>query len=83
MLAQETDGSQEHEVEVFNENENEQSGAAKQKSKSGTPLVMKHKKPKMPMFYGDVHKYFIFKADWSNDTQTWQYHSSLHQFTGC
>ena len=65
---QETHGSQEHEVEVVNENENEneQSGAAKQKSKPGTPLVMKHEKPKMPMFYGDVRKYFIFKADFQH-----------------
>ena len=63
---QETPGSQEHEVEVVNENQNEQSGAVKQNSKSGTPLVMKHEKPKMPMFYGDVRKYFIFKADFQH-----------------
>ena len=60
---QETHGSQEHELEVVNEKKNQQSGTAKQKSKSGTPLVMKHEKPKMPMVYGDVRKYFIFKAD--------------------
>ena len=46
---QETHGSQEHEVEVVNENQNEQSSAAKHNSKSGTPLVMKHENPKMPM----------------------------------
>ena len=62
----ETHESQEHEVEAVNENEGEQSGAANQKSKSGTPLVMKHEKPKMPMFYGDVRKYFLFKADFQH-----------------
>ena len=63
---QEAHGSQEHEVEVVNENQNEQSGAAKQNSKSGKPLVMKHEKPKMLMFSGDVRKYFIFKADFQH-----------------
>ena len=63
---QETHGSQEHEVEAVNENEGEQSGAANQKSKSGTPLVMKHEKPKMLMLYGDGRKYFIFKADFQH-----------------
>ena len=63
---QETHGSQEHEVEVLNENKSEQSGAANQKSKSGTPLVIKHEKPKMPMFYDDVRKYFIFRADFQH-----------------
>ena len=63
---QETHGSQEHEVEVVSENESGQSGATNQKSKSGTPLVMKHEKPKMPMFSGDVRKYFIFNADFQH-----------------
>ena len=30
------------------------------------PLVTKHEKPKMPLFYGDVRKYSIFKADFQH-----------------
>ena len=47
-----------------------ESSAAQQNTSSANkpdkPLLMKHEKPKMPMFYGDVRKYFIFKADFQH-----------------
>ena len=39
---------------------NEQSNAVRPKNVPGKPFLMKHEKPKMPTFHGDVRKYFIF-----------------------
>ena len=33
---------------------------------SAKPVVLKHKKPKLPCFYGDVRKYFIFRDDFKH-----------------
>ena len=30
------------------------------------PIVLKHEKPKLPTFYGDVRKYFIFREDFKH-----------------
>ena len=34
------------------------------------PHVLKHEKPKLPQFHGDVRKYFIFKADFQNAVES-------------
>ena len=51
--------------EVVTENEDAQSNTAIQNA-SVKPLLMKHEKPKIPTFHGDVQKYFIFKADFQH-----------------
>ena len=33
---------------------------------SAKPVVLKHEKPKLPCFYGDVRKYFIFRDDFKH-----------------
>lgn len=35
------------------------------------PLLMKHEKPKLPTFNGDVRKYFIFKADFQHAVESY------------
>ena len=47
----------------------DQSNAAKQAP--AKPLLMKHKKPKLPTFNGDVRKYFIFKADFQHAMESY------------
>ena len=34
------------------------------------PLLMKHEKPKLPTFNGDVRKYFIFNADFQHAVES-------------
>ena len=36
------------------------------KSTSPKPLVLKHERPKLPQFLGDIKKYFIFKVDFKH-----------------
>lgn len=33
------------------------------------PFYVKHEKPKLPTFYGDVRKYFIFKSDFQHSVE--------------
>ena len=59
---------EENEVEAQNvpsaEHENEENKSTKPAEASAKPLlVLKHKKPKLPTFHGDVRKYFIFRED--------------------
>ena len=58
-----------NEVEVQNavseEHENEGNKSAKTAEASAKPVVLKHEKPKLPTFYGDVRKYFIFREDFN------------------
>ena len=77
MLANDyTDGASEHEehkVTVNDENneahsladvhshENEDNHSAELAVASAKPFVLKHEKPKLPSFHGDVRKYFIFR----------------------
>ena len=55
-------------VQANNAGELEVESSTKQQNTSNAnkPLLMKHENPKMPMFYGDVRKYFIFKADFQH-----------------
>ena len=39
------------------------------KSTSPKPVVLKHERPKLPQFLGDVRKYFMFKADLISNMQ--------------
>ena len=59
-----------NEVEVQNavseEHENEGNNSAKTAEASAKPVVLKHEKPKLPTFYGDVRKYFIFREDFKH-----------------
>ena len=59
-----------NEVEVQNavseEHENEGNKSAKTAEASAKPVVLKHEKPKLPTFYGDVRKYFIFREDFKH-----------------
>ena len=59
-----------NEVEVQNavseEHENEGNKSAKMSEASAKPVVLKHEKPKLPTFYGDVRKYFIFREDFKH-----------------
>ena len=48
---------------VSGEHENEGNTSAKTAEASAKPIVLKHEKPKLPTFYGDVRKYFIFRED--------------------
>ena len=50
--------------EVQKASEIDQSNAAKHVPVK--PLLMKHEKPKLPTFNGDVRKYFIFKANFQH-----------------
>ena len=58
------------EVEVQNvisgEHENEGNASAKTAEASAKPVVLKHDKPKLPTFYGDVRKYLIFREDFKH-----------------
>ena len=63
---------------VVTENEDAQSNTAIQNA-SVKPLLMKHEKPKMPAFHGDVRKYFIFKADFQNAVE--KHYSELDAIT--
>ena len=76
-----TDGAskhKEHEVTVNDENneahilvdidshENEDNHPAELAVASAKPFVLKHEKPKLPSFHGDVRKYFIFRDDFKH-----------------
>ena len=64
---QEEDVSEEENEEAQNlvsgEHGNEENTSAKSAEASAQPIVLKHEKPKLPTFYGDVRKYFIFRED--------------------
>ena len=51
---------------VSGEHENEGNTSAKTAEASAKPVVLKHEKPKLPTFYGDVRKYFIFREDFKH-----------------
>ena len=55
--------------EVQETSEVDQSNAAKHAP--AKPLLMKHEKPKLPTFNGDVRKYFIFKADFQHAVESY------------
>ena len=55
--------------EVQKTSEIDQSNAAKHAP--AKPLLMKHEKPKLPTFNGDVRKYFIFKADFQHAVESY------------
>ena len=57
----------------------ESSTAQQNTSNANKPLLMKHEKPKMPIFYGDVQKYFIFKADFQHAVE--KYYSEQDAIT--
>ena len=57
----------------------ESSAVQQNTSNVNKPLLMKHEKPKMPMFYGDVRKYFIFKADFQHAVE--KYYSERDAIT--
>ena len=76
-----TDGTskhEEHEVTVNDENneahilvdidshKNEDNHSAELAVASAKPFVLKHEKPKLPSFHGDVRKYFIFRDDFKH-----------------
>ena len=52
--------------EVSGEHENEGDTSAKTAEASAKPVVLKHEKPKLPTFYGDVRIYFIFREDFKH-----------------
>ena len=45
---------------------NEENTSTKSAEASAKPIVLKHEKPKLPTFYGDVRKYFIFREDFKH-----------------
>ena len=58
-----------------NQNDNDDSGSIKEQpeetasvlgAKSAKPFSLKHEKPKLPKFDGDVRQYFIFKSDFQH-----------------
>ena len=51
---------------VSGEHENEGNTSAKTSEASAKPVVLKHEKPKLPTFYGDIRKYFIFREDFKH-----------------
>ena len=55
--------------EVQKTSEIEQSNAVK--NVPAKPLLMKHEKPKLPTFNGDVRKHFIFKADFQHAVESY------------
>ena len=69
---------EEHEVTVNDENneahslpdvdghENEDNHSAELAVASAKPFILKHEKPKLPSFHGDVRKYFIFRDDFKH-----------------
>ena len=67
---QEEDVSDEENEEAQNlvsgEHVNEENTSAKSAEASAKPIVLKHEKPKLPTFYGDVRKYFIFREDFKH-----------------
>ena len=67
QIQHEENEDEENEDEVQNviigEHENEGNTSAKTAEASAKPVVLKHEKPKLPTFYGDIQKYFIFKED--------------------
>ena len=64
-VSNEGNGEQEH--DESNEGEASSIKSVKQFPK---PLILKHEKPKLPHFHGDVRKYFIFKADFQHAVET-------------
>ena len=85
MLANDyTDGASEHEEHEVTENhennevhslaeinshENEDNHSVELALASAKPFVLKHKKPKLPSFHGDVRKYFIFRDDFKHSVE--------------
>ena len=69
-MEQEEDASEEENEEAQNlvsgEHGNEENTSAKSAEASAKPIVLKHEKPKLPTFYGDVRKYFIFREDFKH-----------------
>lgn len=78
---QEEDVSEEDVSEEENEEENEEEKEEAQNLVSGghgnentsaksammsSQMILKHEKPKLPTFYGDVRKYFIFREDFKH-----------------
>ena len=61
------EGNVEQELDESNKGEASSIKYVKQFAK---PLVLKHEKPKLPHFHGDIHKYFIFKADFQQAVET-------------
>lgn len=69
---------EEHEVTVNDENneahsladvdghENEDNHSAELAVASAKSFILKHEKPKLPSFHGDVRKYFIFRDDFKH-----------------
>ena len=55
--------------EVQKTSEIDQSNTAKHSP--AKPLLMKHEKPKLPTFNGDVGKYFIFKANFQHAVESY------------
>lgn len=51
---------------VSGEQDNEENKSAPSAEASAKPFVLKHEKPKLPNFYGDVWKYYIFREDFKH-----------------
>ena len=74
---------EEHEVTVNDENneaysladvdghENEDNHSAELAVASAKPFILKHEKPKLPSFHGDVRKYFIFRDDFKHAVENY------------
>ena len=61
-------------IEAGTETYEEENGTGQEVSakdkKINKPLMLKHERPKLPTFYGDVRKYFIFKNDFKHAVES-------------